>query len=320
VAIAAQGKLPVFISWSLPLGEQIGSILRDWLNEVVPSIKPWFSGEDIETGKFWQLELLKSLDRSTVGIVIVTPASANRPWLNFEAGRLSSSIESGGGVVMPLLVNMELSDITGTPLSTLNTVTFNESGVWKIVKAIHERTGNDMSTSMLKNLFDLQWAELFNAVDDAIAKAVVTDTDNARPQRDTSVVLEDLIVTVNELRQEVRRVGNVAVGAWPLINEMAIYAEVDRLLEEIGVSPTNVQIVDVHSNGQIFLEVYFDSFLNEQLSSRIRRLLAREPKYAVQVKGRAASPPIVTTSTVGGPRVVVPPGPQDEPESPETPA
>jgi hypothetical protein len=92
------------------------------------------------------------LERSTVGIVVVTPANANRPWLNFEAGRLSSKIESKGGVVMPLLVNLELADITGTPLSTLNAVTFNEGGIWKIVKAIHERTGSDVSTSMLKNL------------------------------------------------------------------------------------------------------------------------------------------------------------------------
>ena len=298
--VAAQDKLPVFISWSLPLSEQIASILRQWLVDVVPSIAPWFSGNDIETGKFWQLELFKSLERSTVGIVVVTPANANRPWLNFEAGRLSSKIESKGGVVMPLLVNLELADITDSPLSTLNAVTFNEAGVWKIVKAIHERTGNDATEAMLRGLFDLHWDKLSENVVAAIDEAVAKDAGDARPEkREISDVLEDLVVTVGELRQNMQRRSLGSFGSWPPINEFAVYEEVQRTLQRIGITPTGIAIVDVHSNGQIFLSVLIDGPVTDSIRARVSNTLGRASKYVaevVEVVGSDAPVPVVPES------------------------
>jgi hypothetical protein len=257
--------------------------LRHWLVDVVPSITPWFSGDDIETGKFWQLELLKSLERSTVGIVVITPANAHRPWLNFEAGRLSSSIESRGGVVMPLLVNLESADITGTPLSTLNAVTFNELGVWKIVNAIHERTGNDMNTTMLKNLFDLKWVELKQAVTDAVDHAIRTDVDNVKPQqRDTSDVLEDLITTVNELRQDVRR-NTADQVSWSPVDENAIDGEVRSIIAPSGVTPLEVEIRHIQRNGVIYVDITFDDDISDALMREIEMRLRSAPRYRPHV-------------------------------------
>jgi hypothetical protein len=306
VAEVAQGKLPVFICWSLPLSEQIASILRQWLEDVVPSIAPWFSGDDIETGKFWRSELFKSLDRSTVGIVIVTPTNVNRPWLNFEAGRLSSGIESKGGVVMPLLVNLESADITNTPLSTLNVVTFSESGVWKIVKAIHERTGNDMAEKMLKNLFDLNWAELSAAVTDAIAQAVANDPDNAKPeQRNLSDVLEDLIVTVNEVRQDVRGGGD-SMGQWSAgLNANAVYQEVLSILRPSGIVPADIRITDIHRNGVIYLEIDLDGPFDERTVKEVQRRVRKAPRYHPTVRSVEAGAPVVVSNR-GGSRVVGP--------------
>lgn len=63
------GKLPVFISWSLPLAGQVAIIIRDWLKRLITDSYPWASNRDIEKGKFWHTELIGSLDMSTVGIV-----------------------------------------------------------------------------------------------------------------------------------------------------------------------------------------------------------------------------------------------------------
>jgi hypothetical protein len=155
---------------------------------------------------------------------------------------------------MPLLVNLELADITGSPLSTLNAVTFNEAGVWKIVQAIHERTGNDLTTSMLKNLFDAGWGELSNAVNDAIGQAVTHDTDNARPQqRDTSVVLEDLVEAVSDLRQHVT--GPTAIRH-DFTTEATFLEDIDTIFREQGVdSATSIQVMSLDKTGTIHVTV-----------------------------------------------------------------
>jgi hypothetical protein len=280
--------------------------LRDWLDDVIPSIAPWFSGDDIETGKFWQSELFKSLDRSTVGIVVVTPTNVNRPWLNFEAGRLSSGIESKGGVVMPLLVNLKSADITGTPLSTLNVVTFSESGVWKIVKAIHERTGNDMTAKMLKDLFDLKWGELSDAVAAAIERAVAADADNAEPEEpNISKVLEDLVVTVNELRQDVRPAANPVISHRSRQNEVAIYNEVLSILSPTGITPADIRISDIHRNGVIYLEIDLAEPVDEKTVKDIERRLRSAPRYRPTIRFPENGVSTVVTNH-GGSRIVTP--------------
>jgi hypothetical protein len=75
------GKLPVFISWSLPLAGQVARIISDWLERLIQDVYPWASNKDIEKGKFWHSKLIGSLDMSTVGIVVVTPVNIDRPWL-----------------------------------------------------------------------------------------------------------------------------------------------------------------------------------------------------------------------------------------------
>jgi hypothetical protein len=312
--VPAQGELPVFISWSLPLAEQVAKTLRQWLVEVVPGINPWFSGDDIETGKFWQLELFKSLERSTVGIVVITPANANRPWLNFEAGRLSSSIESRGGVVMPLLLNLELADIIGSPLSTLNAVTFNEDGVWKIVQAIHERTAVSLTETMLKGLFDLRWGELSTAVKDAIDAAVANDVENASPEkRETAVVLEDLVSEVRELRQDVRRNTGDMVGSWSPINESAVQSEVRSIVAASGVIPADVRVIDIHRNGVIYLEIDFDEDVDERQLAQIEMQLRGAPRYRPTIKFPHQEPNIIVMNR-GGTRVVGPTNPREQKE------
>lgn len=205
--VEAAGGLPVFISWSLSLSEEVAKALRNWLPGIVPGVDPWFSGEDIETGKFWQPELNKSLERSTVGVVVVTSANANRPWLNFEAGRLSSRIESHGGVVMPLLIDLDLSDAIGGPITTLNAVTFGEEGIWRIVKAIHDRSGTNLTEAMLRQLFELNWPALSSQVGDVTANDHASASDSAKPaKRQTADVLEELVYALAELRQDVARI------------------------------------------------------------------------------------------------------------------
>ena len=80
---SGDGKLRVFISWSLPLSKTVATILRDWLPRVIQDVDPWISSEDIEKGTYWNEQVNQGLQDATVGIIVVTPANSERPWLNF---------------------------------------------------------------------------------------------------------------------------------------------------------------------------------------------------------------------------------------------
>jgi hypothetical protein len=153
-------------------------------------------------------------------------------------------------------------------------------------------------------------------VNDALSTAVANDTDNARPPRDPSVVLEDLVVTVNDLRRDMLRIGDAARGGWPGINDMAIYEEVRGLLERRGISPMSVSIEEIDWNGRISLEVLIDGPASEDISRRAKSVLERVPKYAAQLIWSESLRPTVTTNR-GGSRVVTPSIHQNEPESDE---
>ncbi len=93
--------MKLFISWSGEISHKIAVVLRDWIPAVIPSIAPWVSSEDIPKGTRWSTEVAKELANSFSGIICVTPDNIREPWLLFEAGALSGSVEKSR--VFPIL-------------------------------------------------------------------------------------------------------------------------------------------------------------------------------------------------------------------------
>ena len=188
------GKLPVFISWSLPLAGQVAGILREWLRRLIQDVHPWVSNSDIEKGKFWHSKVINSLGVSTVGIAVVTPANVDRPWINFEAGALARTIEPLDGVVMPLLINISHSAVQHSPLNTLQVTQFEKEDFYQLVQAINRRLpAGEVDAEILREEYDEKWPKLEQAVARAIAEAVEKEADNAEPEaRPVEDVLEDV--------------------------------------------------------------------------------------------------------------------------------
>jgi hypothetical protein len=79
----------VFISWSGERSKRIALALRDWLPQVIQSIDPFMSAEDIGKGSRWSDDISRKLEQSNFGLIAFTPENMNEPWLLFEAGALS---------------------------------------------------------------------------------------------------------------------------------------------------------------------------------------------------------------------------------------
>jgi hypothetical protein len=223
---------------------------------------------------------------------------------------------------MPLLINMGLTDYQG-PMQTLQVTRFEKDDFFELVKGINSRIREPLDSGFLQQEFNEKWPALEKHVMDTVAIATVQDDGNAKPDaRPKDDVLENLATEIRNLRQDVRRINDDFPRKWPQINEGAVVDEVMGLMQEAGLSPEYIDITDVHSNGQIFLEVYVDGPVNAGRNRLIKRALSGAPRYAIKVIGGQAesSPAIVTTSTVGGSRVVGPPTLQDESVSDGDPA
>jgi hypothetical protein len=82
------------------------------------------SEEDIAKGSLSMTELTTQLQGSKAGVLCITPDSATSPWLNFEAGALSKTIDKP--FVCPyLLPGLKATDVKG-PVSLLQAAEANQ--------------------------------------------------------------------------------------------------------------------------------------------------------------------------------------------------
>src|SRR5947208_1761242 len=83
----------VFLSWSGEESKAVAESLRDWLSELLPSVKPWISTRDLDKGTMFQTVISDQLSSSNIGIFCLTPENVHEsPWMLFEAGVLSKGI------------------------------------------------------------------------------------------------------------------------------------------------------------------------------------------------------------------------------------
>ena len=151
--------MKVFISWSGDISGKVARMLRDWLPSVIQSLEPYVSSEDIDKGRRWIADISGELEHSAFGILCVTKDSKDAPWLIFEAGALSKSVERSR--VAPFLFGVELSEIKEGPLSQFQATRFDKDDVNKLVHSLNS-AGDvpSLDKGRLDNTFSRWWPEL----------------------------------------------------------------------------------------------------------------------------------------------------------------
>ena len=121
--------------------EPVAECVQDYLKLVFgEGLQVFRSSDDgsIGTGKDQYTEIMRALRDATVYIVLVSKYSAQRPWLNFEAGYGKAR----GVDLFPVLIRDTRDQEVPTPLSEMELRPLaKESVVDEIISAIKERTG-----------------------------------------------------------------------------------------------------------------------------------------------------------------------------------
>jgi len=135
--------MKVFLSWSGEQSHKVAVVFRDWFPSVIQSLVPYVSSEDIDKGARWSTDIATELEDSTFGILCVTKDNINAPWLTFEAGALSKTMDKA--FVSPFLFNIKRSEVDGPILQFQSTILEKED-IKKLLKTLNKACGDDKLT------------------------------------------------------------------------------------------------------------------------------------------------------------------------------
>ncbi|HWY54261.1 MAG TPA: hypothetical protein VNZ03_07345 [Terriglobales bacterium] len=179
----------VFISWSGDRSKHVALALRDWLPMVLQAAKPFMSATDIVKGSRGLVELAGALEVVKVGIICLTPENLSAPWLLFESGALSKTLDKGTLVCTYLLAGLRQQDVP-PPLGQFQSTKGDKEETRQMLQNINGSLGSTVSEKTLNGVFEALWPKLEHELSTMPKPATA-----APPKRS----LEDMVAEILEL-------------------------------------------------------------------------------------------------------------------------
>ena len=159
--------MKVFLSWSGDLSHKVACAFREWIPSVIQAVVPYVSSEDIDKGTRWSTDIANELAESSYGVICVTKENLMAPWVHFEAGALSKSIDKSN--VTPFLFGVKRSEVQG-PLLQFQSTIFEKDDIHKLLKSLNQRLKESerLKDDAIKRALDVWWPQLestLNALD-----------------------------------------------------------------------------------------------------------------------------------------------------------
>lgn len=187
--------MDIFVSWAGRDSHAVALVLRRWLREVLPFVRPWVSSEDIRKGTRWSAELWGRLRKTSYSIVCLTPGAVRSPWVNFEAGAVARAV-GGQAHVSPLLLGMTPGDLGAVPLGLFQCTEFTHRDIKRLVASINAVAAGPIAEAQVALRFDQAWPILRDEIG-RIAIDSGTPTEEAfkdQPVRQVLQPIEDRIL------------------------------------------------------------------------------------------------------------------------------
>lgn len=219
--------MKVFLSWSGHRSRYLADALRSWLPRVIQSLQPWMSEEDIAAGSRWLPEISKELGEAKVGILCVTPENESNPWLIFEAGALSKTLDQP--FVCPLLFDMSPSQLNG-PLAQFQALSFDRPGIFRILTNLNNVPGHTpLPGKDLEEIFEVWWPRL-----EACLSGIPSTDSAITPKRTTEELLEEILsISREHLRRENLRLEDSRIRDEKLDKMIPIFEQMATSTEQM---------------------------------------------------------------------------------------
>jgi hypothetical protein len=192
--------MKVFISWSGDRSKTLAEELRDWLPTIVQSLEPFISTQDVPLGGRGLNVLASELQDCSFGILCLTKENKQGPWIHFEAGALSKVIDTSR--VVPLLLDLKVSDLTG-PLTQFQAVSIGDrDGVFSLIRALAESSVPPVAEARLRRLFEAFWPDLEEKVSQLKEAGGIELSQEVRSERE---ILEEILLLSRSTERQMAR-------------------------------------------------------------------------------------------------------------------
>lgn len=251
--------MKVFISWSGTTSRLIAEALSDWLPKVIQGVEPFVSAKDIDKGANWTVELARELETAEFGVICLAPDNLLSPWLNYEAGAITRSVDSR---VCPVLFGVQKDEVK-PPMAQLQLTLLEKEEMLLMMSSINKVAGASLRQESLREAVDVWWPQLEKelaniSVPSAPAKSESATPEPAKPLTDVSEMMEELLHRVRSLDDRVRKISsrddNRVLGSSRVpgrlgaarghITKMLDLAEIPYTRARTGVSILEVELVD----------------------------------------------------------------------------
>lgn len=196
--------MKIFISWSGERSRQVADLLSNWIQCVLQAVDPWLSSKDIDRGSLWFSEITNQLSNTHNGIVCLTKANLNKPWILFESGALAKGLNSNR--VYTFLIDLTSNDVKD-PLAQFNHTVPTKDGVYQLVRTINNSLeSNSLKENILSNVFETYWPQFEKDFKEIIKNTKDEDVVLERPKED---ILYEILQSVRGLDRRVRSMEEV---------------------------------------------------------------------------------------------------------------
>ncbi len=195
--------MKVFLSWSGEQSHKIAVVFRDWFPSAIQSLIPYVSSEDIDKGARWSTDIATELEDSTFGILCVTKNNITAPWLTFEAGALSKTMDKA--FVSPFLFDIKRSEVDGPILQFQSTI-FEKEDIKKLLKTLNKACGEEkLADERLDKAFDVWYPTLEGELKKIQPIAEENDSENNQVHESSGNEILEEILELARLNQKLLR-------------------------------------------------------------------------------------------------------------------
>jgi len=186
--------MKVFICWSEERSKVVAETLHVWLRRVIQELKPFLSTQDIRSGKRWIPEIAGELSETKFGILCLTAENLDSPWINFEAGALSKTIDDKTFVCPYLIGGLQTAEVPD-PLGQFQSNPATKEGTQKLLKTINSALAEKkLEEDVLNDAFDKYWPDL-----EKVLQNLPPAKGEKRPKRKVEDMIEEILNIVRAM-------------------------------------------------------------------------------------------------------------------------
>ena len=251
-------KMKIFLSWSGSESKQLASIFKEWLPNVLQFVEPYMSAKDISLGERWNNNITGNLHDSYFGLIFVTPSNINAPWINYEAGALSKTLDAK---VVPILYKSDVLILNDGPLKQFQSAkNLEEDSILSLLKSINNSNKDGkLDDSRLEKAFEMWWTHLEEAI--ALIEEETTNDDTNQNEPSEKQLLNVIFSKLTEQEKLLKRSNRVNRNNNNIYFNPVLLKDLDKALgvllfckNEFDTGPYSESILNLVDEGIVRLE------------------------------------------------------------------